>query len=286
MHNFLENYLSADIFKQTYKNWRADRTLRLGAGIAYYGIFALIPLIIMMVSFSLLFFDQHEVTQVFEKVFEAAFGDSVSTSDEFIAEVLTIKDSYNRFDTFEIFGLASHVISASFIFLAYKDALDAIWKGSIPKGFKYWIKNYFIAYLVVFISSSVLLGLLIINSVSSLAKYLIPGEDTIFDGVADLIIMMFTLVLGVFLLALINRILIYKKIPWIHLVKGSVFTIVLIIFGTSALSFYLSNFAYNSLYGALGAVFLVLIWIYYQAQIILIGAQYTKVLYDRNSKKK
>jgi membrane protein len=276
---FFQTYLSIEIIKRTYASWRADRTLRLGASMAYYGIFALIPISLIMINFSLIFFDQQDVIQVFEGLVLNMFGGNVELSSEYLLKV-TEQNSTLQFGAAGIIGVVSQIVSASFIFLAYKDALASIWKEKISHGLKNWVRKYVFAYLLVLLSSMLLFGLLVISTISSLARYIMPGVNTVFDQLADMLFSLTTLLLGSLLLALINRVLIKKKIPWKYLRIGSIFTIIMMIIGTSLLGIYLSNFASASLYGAVGAAFLVLIWIYYQAQIILIGAQYTKVLYE------
>lgn len=278
------NILPVFLVLHTYKNWRQDRTLRLGAGIAYYGVFAIVPLVTLMVSLATYFFSSQDINIFLNSLFSRIFGSDLSSTLSAVADKLTAGETGTFVTSTSIIGVVSLFISASFIFLALQDALDAIWHNGIRLGWKKWIKKYIWAYVVVLIASTLLVVALLINTIGSLAVSLVPGQLVIVEKLTTLVVSLGSWAVGIFVLTIIYKFLIQEKISWSILVIGASATSVLIVVGTWLLGFYITNFASESLSGALGAALLFLIWIYYEAQIILIGAQFIKTLNQNNKK--
>ena len=274
----IQGLFSGKIVRQTYSNWRNDRTIRLGAGLAYYGLFALVPMAILMIALAVVVFSTNVMQTFVHSTIIDLLGDEISGSIKESANIIGQTISSIKLSNLGIIGIISLIFSSSFIFLAMQDALDVIWHNPVRKGWRKSIRRYALAYLVVLLASSLLFVALLINSISSLAKYLVPGDNNILEGLADLIITTGSWIIGILLLALIFKLLIYTKLSWKVLLLSSSITVILIVLGTWLLGIYISKFATNSLTGALSGIFLVLVWIYYEAQILLIGAQLTKVI--------
>lgn len=272
-------YFLIDMAAQTYENWRQDRTLRLGAGLAYYGMFALVPIATLMIGVAAYFYSLSDIQVYVNDVFSQIIGSVFSSNLDGLNEKTADAVNNGFLSGLGLVGIASLFISASFIFVAMQDALDVIWKNPIRLGWRKWIKRYLVAYLIVLLASSLLFIMLVLSSAASIAEYLVPGELPMLESIADVFMSMGSWVVGIFILALISKLLIYRKVSWPVLILGSTITSMLIVVGTWALSVYLTNFAGKSLSGAVGAVLLILIWIYYEAQIILVGAQLTRVIH-------
>ncbi len=279
----IEKVLLFRLITETYKNWRNDRTLRLGAGLAYYGMFAIIPVIVLMFGLATFVFTSQDVESFISGAINTYFGSTAAAESSNLSKSISqIRENYN-YGNIGIIGFISLIISSSFIFLALQDALDTIWHNPVRKGWKKIIKKYLLAYVIVLLASTLLLGALLVNSIATLAKYIIPGELALVEDFADLIFSFGSWAIGILILALIFKTLINKKLSWGVLILGSAVTSVLIVVGTWLLSQYLSVFGSQSISGAVGGVFLVLVWIYYEAQILLVGAQLIKTI--ENNKK-
>jgi membrane protein len=270
---------SPNLLIETYQNWREDRTLRLGAGLAYYALFAVVPIITLMFLVATRFFSAQEVESFIDNAINVFFGDSISGT------LTSESDGSSLYSNITVgsigfIGVVSLLISSSFIFLALQDALDVIWHNPVRKGWKKLALRYILAYSVVLIASSLVFIMLAVQSIGSLTLYIIPNLPTL-ENLAGTIISIGTWSIAIPFLAVIFRALIYTKISWKALFIGSTITSFLMIFGSIVLSVYLSKVAANSITGAIGGVFLVLLWIYYEAQIVLIGAQLTKVISRR-----
>jgi membrane protein len=276
--NTITKILPIYIVLQTYNNWRNDRTLRLGAGLAYYGVFAIVPIFTLMIGLAATFFSTQDINSFLNSALIKIFGTELAQSVNQVLTNITEQSTENTLSSVNIISFLALLISASFIFVAFQDALDTIWHHSIRIGWRKWFKKYLWAYLAVLIISSLLFGVLLINTVGKVAISIAPGEFLAVEALADFLISFSSWGLGIFVLALIFRLLIIKKISWRILILGSAITSLLVVAGTWLLGYYLSNYASGSLSGAVGAVLLLLIWIYYEAQIILIGAQFIKTL--------
>jgi len=280
----LQKLLLVYLVLQTYNNWRKDRTLRLGAGLAYYGVFAIVPILTLMVGVAAAFFSTQDIILFLENTLIRVFGTELSQSITQVLASITEQSVESRLSSLNIISLVALLVSASFIFVAFQDALDTIWHHSIRIGWKKWLKKYLWAYLAVLIISSLLFGVLLINTLGRVAVSIAPGEFVLAEIFANVAVSLSSWAMGILVLALIFRLLIVQKISWRILIIGSTLTSVLVVAGTWLLGYYLNNYAAGSLTGAVGAVLLLLIWIYYEAQIILIGAQLIKTL-DENKQK-
>lgn len=258
---------------ETYKNWRNDRTLRLGAGLAYYGVFAIVPIMTLMIAVAAYFFSTQDIIMYLQEVLTKIFGSELSNSLSQLVNKLGVESAENTISLSSIVSFVLLLITASFIFVAFQDALDTIWHNPIRLGWKKWIKRYIWAYIVVLLISSLLFSVLLINTMGKLASSFLPGQFIRLENFTELLVNAGSWAMGIVVLAIIYRLMIYHKISWAILIVSSVLTSILIFIGTWLLGYYLSNYSNSSVSGAVGAVLLLLVWIYYEAQIILIGAQ-------------
>ncbi len=280
----VSSFLPIYLITETYKSWREDRTLRLGAGIAYYGVFAIVPIVTLMVGVAAYFFSTDSIQSYITNNLQNILGSQVSNAlSEFIANLKSDK-SGSAVASANIVGIIALFISASFIFIALQDALDAIWHNPLRRGWRKWILRYLIAYCVVMLTSMLLFAGLLVNTISTLAESIIPGRLDILENFADVVFSLGSVAVGALILALIFKLLIYQKISWTILILSSTLTTLFIIVGTVLLGFYLSNFAVTSLSGAVGALLLIMVWVYYEAQILLAGGQFMKILHQNEER--
>jgi membrane protein len=269
---------------QTYKNWRNDRTLRLGAGLAYYGVFATVPILTLMLGVAAYFFSTQDIISYVQEFLSRIFGSETSSSLSQLVNRLGEKSVEDSLSFSSLLSFVILLVTGSFIFVAFQDALDTIWHNPIRLGLKKWLKRYLWAYIVVIITSSLLFSVLLINTLGKLATSALPGQFVRLESLTNVIVYFSSWAFGIAILTVIYRLMIYQKISWVILVVCSTVTSILIVVGTWLLSFYLSNYAVSSVSAVVGAVLLLLIWIYYEAQIILIGAQLIKTV-DNNKKR-
>ncbi len=265
------------LLTETYGEWRTHRTIRLGAGLAYYGLFALVPLLAVSLSLAGLIFQQEDVQDYLTQRLAAIFGADAGDTSAALAEVL---DGFDSLVGLGVVGAVSLVFTASLLVLALQDALNAIWERPVRAGIRTTLARRALAFLVVAGAGAVLMLSFALNAVTALFSRLVP-DVAVVESLGELIGTAASWALGIGVVALLFRYLTEVRVPWRSVLPGAAVTALLVAVGTVAIGAYLRRYAATSLLGATGSVFLLLLWIYYEAQIILAGAEFTRVLATR-----
>lgn len=258
----------------TYHEWRRHRTIRLGAGLAYYGLFALVPLIALSLAIAGFFFAEAEVQEYLTEL----LADFLGADSDVVADVVgSSVTSTASITGFGVLGLASLLVTASLLFLALQDALNTIWERPVRTGVRQSILRRGISFAVVLACGAVLVVSFALNSITALISTLAP-DVRVWVPVTELIGTAASWLLGIGAIALLFQYLTDVRTPWPSVLLGATVTALLVAVGTAAIGAYLRRFGASSLLGATGGVFVVLLWIYYEAQIVLVGAELTRVL--------
>jgi membrane protein len=264
------------LLKETFKAWREDKAARLGAALAYYTIFSIGPLLLVIIAI---------VGFVLGP--QAAEGKLVSTISGVVGEqgAQVIQEAIKNASKpgagilASVIGVVTLLLGATGIFGQLQDALDTIWKVEPPKGggIMGTIKARAVPFLMLLGCGLLLFALLVANSVLAvLGKFVsnnLPGGAFLWEAVN------FVITLGVLtlLFAMIFKFLPDTEIAWKDVWVGAALTSVLFAVGQLGLGFYLSITNVGSPYGAAGSLVVVLVWIYYSAQILLFGAEFTRI---------
>ncbi len=263
----------------TYREWVEHRTIRLGAGLAYYGLFALVPVLAVSLSIASIFFARDDV--------QAYLADQLTQllredADDVGAAVATLLDDVGSFVGLGLIGVASLFFAASVLVVALQDALNTIWESPVRTGVRQTVLRRLMAFAVVAAAGAVLVVSFALNAITALFGRMVP-ELRVVESLGELIGVAASWALGIGVIALLLRYLPETRAPWRSVLPGAAMTALLMSVGTVAIGAYLRRYASSSLLGATGSVFLVLLWIYYQAQILLAGAEFTRVLALRSS---
>ena len=273
----------SEILIQTLEEWKKDNTLRLGAGIAYYGIIAIVPLILVAVGIAEIFFASSEIQLFIESFVESLFGEQAASILPEIEETVEGEAVDTSFYSSSLYSFGVLLFTASLIFLALQDALNVIWKNQ--RGFKFSIKRYISSFLIMLVVGMTMTAILTTHAILNFASSLLPDDVQIisfFTGFVSFAVV-FSIVVGTILLLL--RSFIVSDISLRDLVLSSVIISALMYAGVYGLAVYFSSFADKSIYGAIAGLVLVLVAIYYFAQIFLAGAQLSKVIAYRRGNK-
>ena len=264
---------------ETYGEWRRHRTIRLGAGLAYYGLFAFVPVLAVSLSLAGIFFQKTDVQDYLAGQLADVLGDDAATVSAALARAL---DGFDSMLGLGLVGAVSLVFTASLLVLALQDALDTIWERPVRVGLRTTLARRVLALLVVVGAGVVLVVSFALNAVSALFGRMIPGV-AVLESLGELIGTAASWALGIGVIAMLFRFLTDVRVPWRSVLPGAVVTALGVAIGTVAIGAYLRRYAASSLLGATGSVFLLLIWIYYEAQIILAGAEFTRTLARRGT---
>ncbi len=265
------------VLTETYGEWRMHRTIRLGAGLAYYGLFAFIPLLAVSLSLAGVFFQQADVQDYLAGQLADLVGNDAATVSTALAGAL---EGFDSLLGLGVVGAVSLVFTASLLVLALQDAFNTIWEVPVRVGLRTTLTRRVLAFLVVVGAGAVLVLSFALNAVSALFARLVP-DVAVAKSLGELIGTAATWALGIGVIALLFRFLTDVRVPWRSVLPGAALTALGVAIGTVAIGAYLRRYAASSVLGATGSVFLVLIWIYYEAQIILAGAEFTRTLAKR-----
>lgn len=273
----------AELLKDTYAEFSEDKAPRLGAALSYYTIFSMAPLLVVVMGIVGLFYsggDQALQKQIADLVGKDAAG---AISD--------ILKNANQNKTggivATILGTATLLLGAGGLFGQLQDSLNTIWEVQ-PKsgqGFMAMVKNRFLSFSMVLGTGFFLLVSLVANAaISTLSTYM---ENVL--PVPGFVLQILNFVVA-FALITVMFAAIYKELPdvkigWHDVWVGAAMTSFLFGVGKYALGVYLGRSSVGSAYGAAGSLAVLLLWIYYAAQILFFGAEFTQVYAKRYGSK-
>ena len=264
------------LLRDAFYSWLDDRAPALGAALAYYTVFALAPLLIIVIAIGGLAFGQ-----------EAAQGQILSQIEDLLGEngakaVQAMLESARQPTTgwlATIVGIVMLVLGSTGVFAQLQDSLNTIWK-VVPKagrGIRGILRDRLLTFMMVIAVGFLLLVSLVLSAaLAALGKffnYLLPVPEAVLHGIN------FVVSFGVITLmfAMIYKILPDVKISWSDVWIGAAVTSLLFSLGKFLIGLYLGKSGVASAYGAAGSLVVILVWVYYTAQILLYGAEFTAV---------
>ncbi|WP_227686983.1 YihY/virulence factor BrkB family protein [Spirosoma arboris] len=264
------------VLHDSFNGFLDDRCLKLSAALAYYTIFSLAPLLVLIISLTSIFFGQEAIQgQIFGQINGLVGNEAAKQIQDMIKSVgLSGKTS-----TALIIGIVTLVLGATSIFVEIQDSVNLIWRVK-PKPKKGWVKilkdRLLSSSLVVSLGFLLLVSLIINGLVlalsSTLTRYL-PGL-----GVYVISAFNFLISTGVVtvLFGVIFKVLPDAKIDWKDVRGGAIFTALLFMLGRYLIGLYIETTSTSSTYGAAGSLIVILTWIYYTAAILYFGAEFTQ----------
>ncbi len=266
----------AGLFKETWIEFGEDKAQRLGAALAYYTVFSIAPLLLIAVGIAGVVFGrdaaqgriQHELAGVFGQTTAAAVGQMVKNA---------AKPRSGTVAT--IIGVITLLFGAAGVFGQLQSALDTIWNVEQPKaaGFLGMIKDRFLSMAMVFGIGFLLLVSLVIDAVISAMGHYVSQRLAGGEAMLQIIQFAFSFGLVTVLFALTFRYLPHIRVEWRDVWPGAAFTSFLFVLGKFLLGLYIGKAAVGSAYGAAGSLVVILIWVYWSAQILFFGAEFTQV---------
>jgi membrane protein len=263
-----------DLGTETYDHWRDHRTIRLGAGLAYYGLFALVPMLAVALAIAGSVISQADVQSYLAEQLSALLGVDADAVAGAAADLL---DGTGRLASLGLVGAASLILTASLLVLALQDALNTIWERPVRLGIRHTLMRRLVAFVVVAGAGGVLILSFALNAVTGFLNQLVP-DVAVVESLQEVVGLATSWALAIGVVALLFRYLPDVRVSWVPVLIGATVTALLLAVGTVLVGAYLRRYAASSLVGVTGSVLLVLLWIYYEAQIVLAGAEFTRVL--------
>jgi membrane protein len=265
------------LFKNTANDWIQHKCPQLGAALAYFTVFSLAPLVLVLLAvFGLIYGGSDHARQKITEQLQYLIDPS---GIKVIQDIATNASKPHAGFIATTIGIVLALSGASGVFGQLQDALNTIWSVK-PKpggGIKGFIRTRFLSFAMVGGVCFLLLASLTIETIlRGLSNYLnnaMPGGHILAMG----LFLIFDFAVIVLLFAMIFRFLPDAKIAWRDVWVGATLTAILFALGKFVLGLYLGSGAAGSAYGAASSLITLLLWIYYAAQILLFGAEFTQV---------
>lgn len=260
---------------ETYTSWRSHRTIRLGASLAYYGLFAIVPLLAISLAVAGLVINEADVEEALASLLgNVADGDG----EEFAAQLAASINTTTTTSTLGLIGIGSLLLTASLVFVALQDAFDTIWEHPVSRGTWASLRRRLLAFAVVLLAGAFLVASFAVISISNLIRTILPSSSTLVDVGADLLASAGSVLLLACVIAALFHFLTLDGLAVRITAAGGIATAVTLTIGNRVFIEYMRRFGASSVAGATGSVLVALVWIYTIAQIVLAGAELTRVL--------
>ncbi|MGN6602384.1 MAG: YihY/virulence factor BrkB family protein [Ginsengibacter sp.] len=264
------------VLKKSFQGFSDDRITKMSSSLAYYTIFSMAPLLIIIISLSGLFLGQDAAEGKIYAQLSSFIGSNTASQLQTMIHNASLSGK-SKFAA--IIGVITLVVGATTVFAQIQDTINFIW-GIKPKPKKGWlilIKNRFLSFSVVVGLAFLLLVSLtvstLIDSFSASLKAHFPQITVIALYVINTIL---TLVITTVIFGAIFKVLPDAKIRWKDVIAGAITTAILFMLAKFGISYYISKSNVGSTYGAAGSLVILLLWVYFSAMILYFGAEFTK----------
>jgi len=262
------------------KRWWSKDPFMQSAVIAYYAIFSIPGLLVMVIFIGSLFFKSDVITDNLTTQISSIMG--VETARQ-IQDMIISVNKTDKSVLATIIGIITVLVGATGVFVELQKALNVIWevKAKPRKAIFAMIRTRLFSFgMILSIGFLLLISLTITTIIAIMSHWVISHWPNIVLIIFYVINFIISFGVVMFLFALLYKILPDAKIQWKHIWLGSILTAFLFILGKTAIGFYLSKTNPGSLYGAAGSIVLILLWVSYSSMIFFYGAEFTRAYAD------
>ena len=269
---------SFGLLKQTFSEWVEDKAPQLGAALAYYTVFSLAPLILVLLAIVGLLF-RNDPGGAWNKITEQMSYFLDKSAVEVVQNIAQKAAQPNKSLLATIIGILLALFGASGVFGQLQGALNIIWGVRAKPGAGIWgfLRSRFLSFAMVGGVCFLLLVSLTLESVLKGFSHYIQGVLPGGIVIAIAVYWIFDLAVVILLFAIIFKFLPDAKIRWRDVWIGAAITAIFFAIGKWALGLYLGSGSAASAYGAASSLITLLLWVYYSSQILLFGAEFTQV---------
>jgi len=275
------------LIKQTFKQWSGREPFNNSVIIAYYTIFSLPGLLIIIINMAAYFYDKQEVTtQIAGQIQQVMGGDTASDIESIISNASDKKATVIS----SIIGVATLLFGATGVFYELQQMLNKIWKvePKVKTSHKILelIRDRVFSFGLILVVGFLLLVSLVLSAVlSAISVWVSLHLSESLNVVFNLLDVLISLAVITFLFAAIYKYLPDVKIGWKDVWPGALLTSILFVITKFALGFYFGQSDLGSTYGAAGSIILIMLWVSYAGMILLFGAEFTQVYISKHGRK-
>lgn len=269
------------VLRQTFTGWWNDNVPRMGAALAYYTLFALAPVLVVVITVGGMAFGPDAVRgEIVAQIQDLVGRDGAQAVQSILENAANSHWSIPA----TIVGVVTFFLGATGAFLELQDDLDAIWRVK-PRSRGNFLRDLLMQRVISFglvlgFAFLLLTSLVVSAALSAVHTY----AGNVFPGIAALWAagyVVVSLVVISLLFAMIYKVLPDVKLQWADVWVGAAVTAGLFTIGKFLIGLYLGTSSFASTYGAAGSVIVVLVWVYYSSQIVLLGAEFTRAWVER-----
>ncbi|MGH7203785.1 MAG: YihY/virulence factor BrkB family protein [Candidatus Levyibacteriota bacterium] len=267
------NYIN--VVKDAFSGWSNDKASVWAASLAYVTIFSLSPLLLLLTAIVGIFLGEKAVQgQLFDQLKGIMGPDAASLIQKGVSH--TTKPSGNIIAT--IIGIITLILGASGVFGQLQQAFNAIWKvKTSPKaGIKALIIDRLLSFSMLLIIAFLLVISVGLSFITDAATNYVNGFFNIPLPLIEGINLILSFIVLVFLFGAMFKVLPDIEIPFRSVLPGAILTALLFVIGKFVLAWYIGRSAYTTTYGAAGSLMVILVWVYYSIQLLLLGAEFTR----------
>lgn len=264
------------ILKQSLSDFIDNKSMRMSAALAYYTVFSLAPMLIVIISLCDIFYGRAAIEgSIYEHIQKIVGADAAMQIEQVIRNATISRD----ISWASVIGICALVFAATGVFAEIQDSINFIWrlKAKPRKGWVKLLVNRLLSFSMVVSLGFILLVSLVVNSVMDIVGQqltrLLPGVAAYLAYALNLLITFGTITL---LFAIIFKVLPDARIQWRDVIIGSVTTALLFMLGKFGIGYYLGKTNIGSTYGAAGSIVIILLWVYYSSTILYFGACFTR----------
>jgi membrane protein len=268
------------MFKETASEWVNDRAPRLGASLAFYTLLSLAPLLVVIVAVAALVYGQEAARGQLVWQIQGLVGPDGARAIQGLVQG-AYKPGTGVIAT--LLGFLTLAFGASSVVVELRDALNTIWHVPLDRG-NSGLSSIFLVVKERFYSFAMILGVgflllvsLVLNAwIAAMGKFFasaLPIPESLLHVTTFLI----SFLVITFLFAAIYKMLPEVRLQWSDVAVGASVTSLLFTIGKQLIGLYLGKTSFGSTYGAAGSLVIVLVWVYYSAQLFFLGAEFTKV---------
>ena len=261
---------------ESFKNFFADKIPKYSASLAYTTVFSLGPLLIVIIFLCGIFFGQEAIQGKIYGQIQKFVGEDAALQLQTIIQNASLS---GKGTVAVVIGIITLLLGATAVFAEIQDSINSIWglKAKPNKGLWKLIRNRFLSFSVVVSLGFLLLVSLaisaIIEALSDNLRASFPDVTVVLFYILDLLI---SFVVITVLFAVIFKVLPDAKTKWMDILPGALASGILFMIGKFGIAFYIGKSHIGTTYGAAGSLVVLLLWVYYSAMILYLGAEFAK----------
>jgi len=264
------------LLRMSVQEFIADKCLKFSAALSYYTLFSMAPMLIIVIAIGSILLGKEAAEGYLYLQFEGLIGKIGALQlQEMIKNVRISGDT----PWVTAIGIITFFLGATGVFIEIQDSINAIWsiKAKPKRGWVRFLLTRIVSFSMVVGIGFLLMVSLVLSAALSILDNWLTTYISAFVWLAFVISNLVTTAVVMLLFAVIFKVLPDAQVKWRDVLVGAFFTAILFLIGKYIIHLYLSRSSTVSAYGAAGAVVLIILWVYYSAIILYLGAEFTKV---------